>query len=120
MICDGCIVRGARLKKSIVGIRSRISEQSVLDETLLMGADYYQSDDDRASNLAAGKPPVGIGAHSVVHRAIIDKNAHIGKNVQIINKNNDTNLNREQEGYSICNSIVVVLKDAVIPDNSII
>ncbi|HZY10852.1 MAG TPA: glucose-1-phosphate adenylyltransferase [Bacteroidota bacterium] len=120
MICDGCIVRGARLKKSIVGIRSRISEQSVLEETLLMGADYFQSDDDRASNLAAGNPPVGIGAHSVIHRAIIDKNVHIGKNVQIINKNKQINLNREREGYWICNGIVVVLKDAIIPDDSII
>ena len=85
-----------------------------------MGADIYQSDQERAQDMQAGKPPIGIGAQTVIRNAIIDKNAHIGKNVQIINKDNTQKAEHEDKGYWIRNGIVVVLKNAVIPDGTII
>lgn len=120
MICDGCIIRSAHLRNSIVGIRSRLEEKTTIENTLLMGADYYQSDAERSASLTAGVPPVGIGANSVIRNAIIDKNARIGKNVQIVNTKNVVNEEREQEGYSIRNGIVIVIKDTVIPDGTVI
>ena len=66
------------------------------------------------------KIPIGIGEGSVIKRAIIDKNARIGKNVQIINKDNVDEAEREADGYYIRSGIVVVLKNAVIPDGTII
>lgn len=120
MISDGCIIRTASLTNSVVGIRSRLEENTNVENSLLMGADYYQSDAGRLKDLAAGIPPVGIGANTVIRNAIIDKNARIGKNVQIINKENVSNVEREREGYWIRNGIVIIIKDTVIPDNTVI
>ena len=120
MICDGCIIKSAEIKNSIVGIRSRIEGHTNIENTLVMGADIYQSDRERAQDLQAGKPPVGIGMQTVIRNAIIDKNARIGKNVQIINKDNIRKAEHEDKGYWIRNGIVVVLKNAVIPDGTVI
>jgi glucose-1-phosphate adenylyltransferase len=120
MVCDGCIIKSARVVNSIIGIRMRIEENCVIENTLLMGADFHQSEQERNAALAEGRPPMGIGANSIIRNAIIDKNARIGKNVQIINKDNVQNVERESEGYWIRSGIVVVIKDRVIPDNTII
>ena len=85
-----------------------------------MGCDFYQPQEERAADLMINKVPMGIGENTIIRRAIIDKNARIGKNVQIINKDRIQDVNREEQGYCICNGIVVVVKNAVIPDNTII
>jgi glucose-1-phosphate adenylyltransferase len=118
MICDGCIIKSALIRNSIIGIRSRLEEGTSVENTLLFGADYYQSEAERAADLAAGRPPVGIGEHSQVRNAIIDKNARIGRNVKILNEAKVENA--EREGYWIRSGIVVVMKDAVIPDGTVI
>jgi glucose-1-phosphate adenylyltransferase len=120
MVCDGCILRGSRIINSIVGIRSRIEGNSSIENTLLMGADFYQSEAERASDLAQGVPPVGVGANTTIRNAIIDKNARIGRNVQIINKEGLVSVERETEGYWIRNGIVIVMKGTVIPDDTVI
>ena len=64
--------------------------------------------------------PLGIGADTVIRRAIIDKNARIGCNVQIINKDRVEEAERESEGFYIRSGIVVVLKNSVIADGTVI
>jgi glucose-1-phosphate adenylyltransferase len=91
-----------------------------VEDSLLMGADFYESYSIRQSKLDQGSVPVGIGANSTVRRAIIDKNARIGKNVIITNKDRIEEANREAEGFLIRSGIVVVIKNAVIPDNTVI
>jgi glucose-1-phosphate adenylyltransferase len=76
--------------------------------------------EERTADTAAGIPPIGIGANSHIRNAIVDKNARIGRNVKIINKDNIVDAERESEGYWISGGIVIVIKDAVIPDNTII
>jgi len=120
MVCDGCIIKSGQIKNSIIGVRSRLETGTVIEDSLLMGADNYQSDAERRADLAAGRPPVGIGENSVIRKAIIDKNARIGKNVKIINKDGLENVERESEGYWIRNGIVIVIKDTTIPDNTVI
>lgn len=120
MICDGCIIKTSRIVNSIIGIRTRIENATTIENSLLMGADYYQSDAEKAEDAANGIPCIGIGENSVIRNAIIDKNAHIGKNVKIINKDGIQNAEDESKGYWIRNGIVIVIKDAVIPDNTII
>lgn len=120
MICDGTIVKSAEIKKSIVGIRSRLEQHTILENTLLMGADTFQSEAERSTDVAAGRVPVGIGANTIIRNAIIDKNARIGKNVQIINKDRIQRAETEDQGYWICNGIVVVLKGATICDGTVI
>ena len=120
MVCDGCIIKSSRVANSIIGVRSRLEENTVIENTLLMGADYYQSDAERVADNAAGTPPIGIGANVIIRNAIIDKNARIGRNVKIINKDNVQNVERESEGYWIRSGIVIVIKDTTIPDGTVI
>ncbi len=124
IISEGCILKKCRIHNSVIGLRQRIHAGCEIDSSLLIGSDYYeQMDEDGEFPLSAQKPgqiPIGIGAGSVIRKAIIDKNARIGKNVQIINKDNVEEAEREAEGYYIRSGIVVVLKNATIPDGTII
>ncbi|PZU97713.1 MAG: glucose-1-phosphate adenylyltransferase [Pseudanabaena sp.] len=120
IIGEGCLLNQATITNSVVGIRMHIDANCTIEDTLLMGCDFYQPQEDRAAALAAGEVPMGIGENTIIRHAIIDKNARIGKNVQIINKDRVQDVNREDLGYCICNGIVVVVKNAVIPDNTII
>ena len=124
IISEGCILKKCRIHNSVVGLRQRIHADCEIDSALLIGADYYEEMDENGEfPLSAKEPdkiPIGIGSGSVIRKAIIDKNARIGKNVQIINKDNVEEAEREEEGYYIRSGIVVVLKNATIPDGTII
>ncbi|NEQ46697.1 MAG: glucose-1-phosphate adenylyltransferase [Leptolyngbya sp. SIOISBB] len=120
MISDGCILKSCRIAHSVIGIRTRIESGCVIKNSLLMGADYYQSDFERESQCDRTPISLGIGANSEIENAIIDKNAHIGCNVKILNKDNVQEADREGDGFYIRNGIVVVLKDATIPDGTVI
>jgi glucose-1-phosphate adenylyltransferase len=85
-----------------------------------MGADYYESPAERMQALETGKVPLGIGANTTVRRAIIDKNARIGRNVRIVNREGVEESSREERGFVIRNGIVVVIKNATIPDGTTI
>ncbi|MEH2461219.1 glucose-1-phosphate adenylyltransferase [Nostoc sp.] len=120
IIGEGCILKNCRIQHSVLGVRSRIESGCVIEESLLMGADFYQASVERQSNVEKGDIPVGIGTDSLIRRAIIDKNASIGHDVKIINKDNVQEADREGQGFYIRSGIVVVLKNAVIPDGTII
>jgi len=120
MVGEGCILRECTVRRSVIGIRSRIETGCTIDNALLMGADYYESPVERAKNVEMGKVPLGIGANTIIQRAIVDKNARIGRNVQIVNKDRVDDSNRENLGFVIRSGIVVVIKNATIPDGTII
>ncbi|TVQ42236.1 MAG: glucose-1-phosphate adenylyltransferase [Gloeocapsa sp. DLM2.Bin57] len=120
IIGDGCIVKQCQINHSVLGVRTLIESNSVIEDTLIMGADYYEPFLERQKSLESGKIPVGIGKNSIIRGAIIDKNARIGSNVQIINKDHVEEAEREEQGFYIRSGIVVVLKNAVISDNTII
>ncbi|MEH1833665.1 MAG: glucose-1-phosphate adenylyltransferase [Nostoc sp.] len=120
IIGEGCILKNCRIQHSVLGVRSRIESGCVIEESLLMGADFYQASVERQSNVEKGDIPVGIGTDSLIRGAIIDKNASIGHDVKIINKDNVQEADRESQGFYIRSGIVVVLKNAVIPDGTII
>ncbi len=120
MIGEGCILKECRINHSVLGIRTRVEADCTIEDTLIMGADFYEPFAERRSGLQNSDIPVGIGAGSTVRRAIIDKNARIGRNVQIINKDRVEEAKREDEGFYIRNGIVVVIKASTIPDNTVI
>jgi len=120
MVGEGSILKECTIKRSVIGIRSRIETGCMIDNALLMGADYYESPLERAKTLESGKVPLGVGANTIIRRAIVDKNARIGRNVQIANKDRVTEGRREELGFVIENEIVVVIKNATIPDGTII
>ncbi|MBE9181022.1 glucose-1-phosphate adenylyltransferase [Oculatella sp. LEGE 06141] len=120
MVGEGCILKDCRIHHSVLGIRTRVESGCDIQDTLIMGADFYQPFVERNDDHHNSKVPIGIGANSTIRRAIVDKNACIGTNVKIINKDNVEESNREDEGFYIRSGIVTVLKNAVIPDGTVI
>src|ERR1051325_10230651 len=86
IISEGCIINGAKIMNSVIGLRSRISKGVQIDSSYMMGADYYQTVDDMRGDVGRGVPRVGIGEGTVIKHAIIDKNARIGKNARLLNE----------------------------------
>jgi glucose-1-phosphate adenylyltransferase len=120
MIGEGCILKECRINHSILGVRSRVEAGCIIEDSLLMGADFYEPFAERQSGSQKGGIPLGIGSDTTIRRAIIDKNARIGRNVQIINKDRVEEAERENQGFFIRNGIVVIFKNAVIPDGTVI
>ncbi len=118
ILCEGSIVNRSRVRESIIGIRSRIGENSRLERAVIMGADLYESRDDLARNRACGVPDVGIGRDCDIRNAIVDKNARIGHGVRLINAKGTTAASAEN--HAIVDGIIVVPKGAVIPDGTVI
>jgi glucose-1-phosphate adenylyltransferase len=121
IIGEGCILKDCHISHSVLGIRSRVGSECRIEDALLMGADYYESSVDRSGH-ERSQPviPIGIGDGSTIRRAIVDKNARIGKKVLILNKDRVEESNREDEGFYIRSGVVVVLKNAVIADGTVI
>jgi glucose-1-phosphate adenylyltransferase len=120
MISEGCILKNCTIHHSVLGVRSRIGANCVIEDSMIMGADYYEAFGERVAKVELGEISLGIGAGSLVRRAIIDKNARIGTNVQIINKDNVQEAQQEEQGFFIRNGIVVVLKNATIANDTVI
>jgi glucose-1-phosphate adenylyltransferase len=120
MLGEGCILKECTVKRSVIGIRSRLETGCVIDHALLMGADYYESPTERLEHMEQGTVPLGVGAHTTIQKAIVDKNARIGRNVRIVNKDHVQEANQEDLGFVIRNGIVVVIKNATIPDGMVI
>lgn len=118
MISDGCLIQNSELKNSVIGVRTRIEENSRIESSLIMGADFYQSDSEREADRGNNLPHIGICKDTLIRNAIIDKNARIGCNVKIVNKNKVQHLDAEEKGYCIRSGITVIIKNAVIPDNT--
>ncbi|NJK36236.1 MAG: glucose-1-phosphate adenylyltransferase [Oscillatoriales cyanobacterium SM2_2_1] len=120
MISDGCVLKECQITNSVVGIRTRIESGCTVEDSLIMGADYYQANFERRGDCDRPTVPLGIGANSTIHHAIVDKNARIGCNVQILNKDRVEEADREDQGFYIRSGIITVLKDATIPDDIVI
>jgi glucose-1-phosphate adenylyltransferase len=118
IISDGCIITHAAVRQSIIGIRSTIGPGSHLTRTIVMGSDNYESAESIAENAAAGRPPLGIGSGTRIENAIIDKNARIGSNVVITP--NDKPENVDHPLYYIRDGVVIIPKNGVVPDGTVI
>ena len=118
IITEGCIINGATITDSVIGIRSRIEHGSRLDGVLMMGADFYQNLDELQGDINRGYPRIGVGPNCVIRRAIIDKNARIGSGVQILNEAREKV--HDGDGYFIRDGVVIVPKTGVILDGTVI
>ncbi|HDT14020.1 MAG TPA: glucose-1-phosphate adenylyltransferase [Candidatus Aminicenantes bacterium] len=118
ILCEGSIVNRSFVRDAIIGIRSRIGENCRLDRAVVMGADFYESREELARNRDRGVPDVGIGRDCEIREAIVDKNARIGHGVKLVNARGAAD--ETAESHSIVDGIIVVPKDAVIPDGTVI
>ncbi len=118
VVADGCRLYEADIEESIVGLRSVVRPGARLRQVVMMGADFYESEDQKAENRRLGRPHVGIGQDAYIERAIIDKNARIGRGVTI--RSHAGEPDREEENYVIRDGIVVIPKNAVVPAGTVI
>jgi glucose-1-phosphate adenylyltransferase len=115
LLADGCIVEGAGIRNSIIGLRSSVGDDVVIEDSIIMGADYYEAPAGRGTG---GPPPMGIGRGSRIRGAIIDKNARIGPGVQIEPFPRGTDI--DHETWTVRDGIVVVPKNSLIPAGTVI
>ncbi|KAG6531164.1 hypothetical protein ZIOFF_004938 [Zingiber officinale] len=120
IISHGCFLRECGIESSIVGVRSRLDYGSELKDTMMMGADIYETEAEIASLLADGKVPIGVGQNTKIRNCIVDMNARIGKNIVIQNKDGVQEADRPSEGFYIRSGITIVVKNATIKDGTII
>ena len=114
MIADGCIIHAKEIEKSVIGIRSRIGQGSVIKRAYIIGNNVYQSLKELEEDKNTKRPYKGIGENCLIEHAIIDKDARIGNNVVI--KGGSHLEDREEEAYVIREGVVVIKRRAVIPD----
>ena len=120
IISHGCTVRDSVIDHAIVGLRSNIEANCTVRNSMLIGADYYESDEQKASVAAAGGVPLGIGANSTIENCIVDKNARIGSGVSITNREGVQEATHEKEGWYIRSGIVIVARNTTIPNGTVI
>jgi len=118
VMADGCRVYEADLQECVIGLRSIVRPGTRLCQVVLMGADFYETAEDRAENHRLGRPHVGIGEGTSIERAVIDKNARIGKGVVI--RSHEGQEDCDEELYSIRDGIVVIPDNATIPDGTVV
>ncbi len=118
IISDGCIIDRSRISQSLVGIRCLLSPGCRVHRSVLMGADYYETEASKAESLNKGIPPIGVGENTRIESAIIDKNARIGANCVITPEGKPDHF--DGVNYYIREGIAIVPKGTVIPDNTVI
>jgi glucose-1-phosphate adenylyltransferase len=119
LISDGCLIReGANIERCVIGVRTRIGQNAMLRDTVVIGADDYETARQRVANHTEGLPDLGVGDRCVIERAILDKDCRIGADVRIVNQRGL----REAEGdnYVIRDGIVVIPNGAVVPAGTVI
>jgi len=118
VISDGCIINGAKISRSIVGLRTFVGSGTELNRVIVLGSDYYEALESIERHEREGIPRVGIGEKCKIENAIIDKNARIGNNVVISPAGKPEN--QDHERYYIRDGIVIIPKNAVLPHGMVI
>jgi len=120
IISEGCIVNGAKIYRSVIGLRSRLGEGAQIDAAYMMGADYYQTIEDMLGDAQAKRPRIGIGERTIVRRAIVDKNARIGADCRLLNESGVENADGPNGMYYIRDRIIIVPKNGLVPDGTVV
>jgi len=116
LLAEGCHVKGKFIRNTVIGIRSMIGEDVILEDSIVMGSDYYEPKTRPWENKHG--IPLGIGKGSIIHGAIIDKNARIGENVRIQPFPAGTEL--DADNYFVRDGVVVIAKNSSILPGTVI
>lgn len=118
MVSEACILSGVYARNSIIGLRSRIDQGVRIENSIIMGADYFETIEEINQNTERGRPNLGIGANTLIRKAIVDKNVRIGNNVKLLNLSRIENGDDPNGSYYIRDGIIIVPKNATIPDGT--
>ncbi len=116
MVSEGCILNGVYARGSILGLRSRIDPGTRIEDSIIMGSDFFETYKEIQKNEKNEIPHIGIGSNSVIRRAIIDKNVRIGRNVRLMNHNNIENADDPEGRFFIRDGIILIPKGAILRD----
>ncbi len=120
IVASGAMVGRASLIRCVLGVRSIVADGCKLENVVMMGADHYERDSVRVEKRdRLGLPALGVGENSTVTNAIIDKNARIGKGVRLSPEGCEDGWVDESKGLFVRDGVLVVLKDAVVPDGTV-
>src|SRR5919199_2290131 len=120
IVSEGCIISRAVITRSLIGVRTRIDFGAHIEDTYVMGADFYQSIEDMDSDSRGGQPRMGIGEGTVIRNAIIDKNARIGAGVRLVNERGVTDEVAADGNCYIRDGTIIVPKNSVIPNGTVV
>ena len=118
IIAEACVIENSHIINSVIGLRSYIGQNTTIRNTVFMGADYFPWHDAKQRGPQAGPDFPGVGNDSYIEGAIVDKNVSIGKRCRITNK--DHIQEAENDKFYIRDGIVVLPKNVVIEDDTII
>jgi glucose-1-phosphate adenylyltransferase len=112
VLSDGSIIFGSKITNSIIGIRGVVRSGSVIERTIVMGADHFE--EETAGNL----PPIGIGHGCRIRNAIIDVNVRIGDGSLLLN---DAGVHEaDGDGWHIRDGIIVVPRGSVLAPGTVV
>jgi glucose-1-phosphate adenylyltransferase len=119
LVSDGCTIQpGSKIERSVIGVRSQIGRNVTIRDTVVIGADNYESETEQAANRARGLPNLGVGDNCFIEGAIVDKDCRIGHNVRI--RSHHGAANEDTETYVIRDGIVVIPRGTAVPDGMVI
>ena len=118
ILTDGGRIYDAEITRSVIGLRSIIRSNVTIHSSIIMGADYYESGAELAQRNTPDAPSIGIGEGTIIESALIDKNARIGRHVHI--RHLPSRPDSETDSWVARDGLVIILKNAVIPDGTII
>jgi len=116
IIAEGCDIDRCTLEQSVIGIRSNVRAGTRITRSVLLGADFYESDDEAPAR--GNKPRLGIGREVVLDRVIVDKNARIADRVSLTNAAGVAEANGN--GYYIRGGIIIVPKGGVVKPGTVV
>lgn len=114
IIAEGCIILADVVERSVIGIRARVGEGSVIKNTIIMGNDYFETLEEIVYSM--DEPAMGVGNNCYIEEAILDKDCRVGNNVTIIGGEHLED--EETDIYYIRDGVAVIKKGAVVPHNT--
>jgi glucose-1-phosphate adenylyltransferase len=118
LAAGGAILNNCELERAVIGVRSQVRGGSKLSNVVMMGADYFESDRDREKNRSLGRPDFGVGENCHIENAIIDKNARIGRDVRLSPEGKPDMF--QQGDVIVRDGVLVVVKNGIVPDGTVI
>ena len=119
IFADGCIVTNAEIRSTTLGVRSVVRDKSVLDNVVMMGADYFENEEDFAENEEKGRAHLGVGKNCSIKNTILDKNTRIGDDV-VIDPTGIADHFGPDVKVAIRDGVCVVCKDATVPNGFVL
>lgn len=118
IIAGGCIITDADFERVVIGVRSMVRAGTRFRNVVMMGADLFEDDEDRAKNESLQRPDIGVGENCVIENAIIDKNARIGNNVRLSPEGKPDMY--QQGDIIVRDGVLLVTKNGVVPDGTVL